>query len=107
VAVTPKQHFTKPPPRFTEASLVKALEEIGVGRPSTYASTLSVLRVTPLVMWVCGHVGSGRGLCGVKIHIITWIIMLPTLPAANIGLHVHFFFDGFCEETMYYRLLRL
>ncbi|MCW5723862.1 MAG: type I DNA topoisomerase [Maricaulaceae bacterium] len=38
------QHFTQPPPRFTEASLVKRLEELGIGRPSTYASILSVLR---------------------------------------------------------------
>ncbi len=37
------QHFTEPPPRFTEASLVKRLEELGIGRPSTYASTLSTL----------------------------------------------------------------
>ena len=38
------QHFTQPPPRFSEASLVKRLEELGIGRPSTYASTLSTLR---------------------------------------------------------------
>ncbi len=38
------QHFTQPPPRFSEASLVKKLEELGIGRPSTYASTLSTLR---------------------------------------------------------------
>jgi DNA topoisomerase-1 len=42
--VTPKQHFTDPPPRFTEASLVKRMEELGIGRPSTYASILTVLR---------------------------------------------------------------
>jgi DNA topoisomerase-1 len=42
--VTADQHFTEPPPRFSEASLVKKLEELGIGRPSTYASILSVLR---------------------------------------------------------------
>ncbi|MCC7371578.1 MAG: type I DNA topoisomerase [Chloroflexi bacterium] len=40
----PEQHFTQPPPRFTEATLVKALEEHGIGRPSTYAPILSVIR---------------------------------------------------------------
>ncbi len=39
----PEQHFTQPPPRFTEASLVKALEERGIGRPSTYAPTIATL----------------------------------------------------------------
>jgi DNA topoisomerase I len=42
--VTPAQHFTQPPPRFSEASLVKALEEEGIGRPSTYASIIQVLQ---------------------------------------------------------------
>lgn len=42
--LTPEQHFTQPPPRFTEASLVKALEEEGIGRPSTYAATVATLQ---------------------------------------------------------------
>jgi len=43
-AVKPEQHFTQPPPRYSEASLVKRLEELGIGRPSTYASILQVLQ---------------------------------------------------------------
>jgi DNA topoisomerase-1 len=42
--VTPDQHFTQPPPRYSEASLVKRLEELGIGRPSTYASIIQVLQ---------------------------------------------------------------
>ena len=41
--VSPTQHFTEPPPRFTEATLIKALEEHGIGRPSTYAATISTI----------------------------------------------------------------
>ena len=42
--IRPEQHFTEPPPRFSEATLVKALEEYGIGRPSTYASIISTLQ---------------------------------------------------------------
>ncbi|QHJ71013.1 type I DNA topoisomerase [Planococcus halotolerans] len=44
VAIEPKQHFTQPPPRFTEARLVRTLEELGIGRPSTYAPTLDTIQ---------------------------------------------------------------
>ncbi|XKH51434.1 type I DNA topoisomerase [Chryseomicrobium palamuruense] len=42
--IDPKQHFTQPPPRYTEARLVKTLEELGIGRPSTYAPTLDTIQ---------------------------------------------------------------
>ncbi|HEU0223444.1 MAG TPA: DNA topoisomerase, partial [Paracoccaceae bacterium] len=43
-AVTPAQHFTQPPPRYTEATLVKRMEELGIGRPSTYASIVTTIQ---------------------------------------------------------------
>lgn len=43
-SITPSQHFTEPPPRYSEATLVKALEEFGIGRPSTYAPIISVIQ---------------------------------------------------------------
>ncbi|MCK5782959.1 MAG: type I DNA topoisomerase, partial [Desulfobacterales bacterium] len=53
--IDPKQHFTSPPPRFTEASLVKELEENGIGRPSTYASILSTIRDKGYVEFLKGN----------------------------------------------------
>ncbi len=47
--VNPKQHFTQPPPRYNEASLVKALEEYGIGRPSTYATIITVIQTRKYV----------------------------------------------------------
>ncbi len=49
VLLRPEQHFTEPPPRFTEASLVKTLEEYGIGRPSTYANIIATLKAREYV----------------------------------------------------------
>ena len=53
--ILPKQHFTQPPPRFSEASLVKELEENGIGRPSTYAAILSTIRDKGYVDLIKGY----------------------------------------------------
>ncbi len=53
--LTPQQKFTQPPPRYTEATLVKALEEQGIGRPSTYAQIISVIQVREYVEKVDGR----------------------------------------------------
>jgi len=53
--IEPKQHFTQPPPRFSEASLVKELEENGIGRPSTYAAILSTIRDKGYVEMLRGY----------------------------------------------------
>jgi DNA topoisomerase-1 len=55
LGLTPKQHFTQPPPRFSEATLIKELEDKGIGRPSTYASILSNIREKGYVKWEKGR----------------------------------------------------
>jgi DNA topoisomerase-1 len=54
IQLLPGQHFTQPPPRYTEATLIKALEELGVGRPSTYAPTLATIQERRYVERVTG-----------------------------------------------------
>jgi DNA topoisomerase-1 len=53
--ITPDQHFTEPPPRFTEATLVKALEEKGIGRPSTYAAIMTTIQEREYVEKIQGR----------------------------------------------------
>ena len=52
IEIDPTQHFTQPPPRFTEASLVKALEQLGIGRPSTYASIIQTIQDREYVLQI-------------------------------------------------------
>jgi DNA topoisomerase-1 len=54
LGLNPKQHFTQPPPRFSEATLIKELEEKGIGRPSTYATILSTIKEKDYVRWEKG-----------------------------------------------------
>ncbi|HOS04386.1 MAG TPA: type I DNA topoisomerase, partial [Candidatus Hydrogenedentes bacterium] len=56
-ALKPEQHFTKPPARYTEASLIRALEENGIGRPSTYAPTINTIQERGYVQWDKGRLG--------------------------------------------------
>jgi len=70
LGIYPEQHFTQPPPRYTEASLIRALEEYGIGRPSTYAPILSTIQERGYVERLDGRPGKalpgdrGRGLHG-------------------------------------------
>ena len=60
VRLIPEQHFTQPPPRYSEASLVQALEEDGIGRPSTYAPTISTIQQRGYVERVEKRLDSNR-----------------------------------------------
>src|SRR6202008_5060238 len=65
-SIAADQHFTEPPPRYSEASLVKRMEELGIGRPSTYASILQVLKDRKYVrIDKCRVVPEDRGRIGV------------------------------------------
>ena len=72
--ISPSQHFTQPPPRFSEASLVKELEENGIGRPSTYAPTISTIISRGYV------VRSKRQLVPTELGMITTDIMKKNFP---------------------------
>jgi DNA topoisomerase I len=72
ISLSPEQHFTEPPPRYNEASLVKTLEERGIGRPSTYAAIISTIQEREYVQ----KVGIGRGAKFVPTEIGTVVTRL-------------------------------
>jgi DNA topoisomerase-1 len=76
VEVKPSQHFTKPPPRFSEASLVKTLDEEGIGRPSTYASIISTLVARNYVIRERGYFNATE--LGMKICDLL-VLYFPTI----------------------------
>src|SRR5215472_6973331 len=87
--VSPEQHFTEPPPRFSEASLVRKLEELGIGRPSTYATILSVLRDRAYV-----RLERGRFLPEDKGRIVTAFL------TSFFGRYVEYGFTADLEEKL-------
>ncbi len=74
IKLNPSQHFTKPPARYTEASLVKALEEMGIGRPSTYAPTLHTIIVRHYIKRL------GSSLAPTELGVIVTRLLLKHFP---------------------------
>jgi len=75
--IKPTQHFTKPPPRYSDASLVKALEEDGIGRPSTYASIIRTLVLRNYIIRERGYLGPtelGILICGLLVEYFSKIM---------------------------------
>ncbi|HEX4600191.1 MAG TPA: type I DNA topoisomerase, partial [Gemmatimonadales bacterium] len=73
--ITPNQHFTEPPPRFSEASLVKELERLGIGRPSTYATIISTLKTR----WYA--TAKDRRFAPTPLGETVWSVMKRSFPA--------------------------
>ena len=72
--IIPEQHFTQPPPRYNEASLIRKLEELGIGRPSTYAPTVTVIQTREYVLKETGRLkptDTGRVVCELLTEFFT------------------------------------
>ena len=73
----PEEHFTQPPPRYNEASLVKELEERGIGRPSTYASIISTIQDRE---YVVKHGGSRGRFYPTEIGVVVCDLLVKNFP---------------------------
>ena len=89
ISIKPQQNFTQPPPRFSEATLVKELEENGIGRPSTYAATLSTIRDRDYTMLEKG-----------RFHPTELGILVNDLLVKNFGRVVNVEFTASMEEKL-------
>jgi DNA topoisomerase-1 len=95
-----KQHFTQPPPHYTEASLVKALEELGIGRPSTYAPTISTIMGRHYV------VREDKNLYATELGEVTNRMMndaFPTIVDVNFTANLEALLDGIEEGSVMWK----
>lgn len=89
VRLLPEQHFTQPPPRYTEATLVRALEEYGIGRPSTYAPTMSTIQRR-------GYIERRQG----RLHPTEVGIVVNDLLVAHFADYINVGFTAQMEENL-------
>lgn len=100
VAIVPAQHFTQPPPRFTEATLVKELEENGIGRPSTYAAIISTIQDREYVL------KDGRQLKPTELGFLVTDLLVESFPEilnVEFTAHMEEELDMIEEGTMEWR----
>ena len=81
----PEEHFTQPPPRYNESSLVKELEERGIGRPSTYASIISTIQDRE---YVVKHGGSRGRFYPTEIGVVVCDLLVEEFPV-HLRHHIH------------------
>ena len=102
VEFEPKQHFTQPPAHFTEASLVKALEELGIGRPSTYSPTITTIIARRYIT------KEGKNLYVTEIGEVVNAIMkesFPTIVDENFTANMESLLDGVAEGEVNWKMV--
>ncbi len=102
VEIEPKQHFTQPPAHYTEASLVKALEELGIGRPSTYSPTITTIIARRYIT------KEGKNLYVTEIGEVVNAIMkesFPTIVDENFTANMESLLDGVAEGEVNWKMV--